>query len=118
MPENRINKVSCSNYQCEIEIFLELVSGKWISLILWNLMNHGTKRFGELKNDISGITQKMLTQQLRYLEKNNIVKRKVYPEVPPVVEYSLTELGKKLKPIFLSMDQWGKNFIANKNIKE
>jgi len=115
MPDNRSNKISCNNYQCEIEIFLELVSGKWVSLILWELMNYGTKRFGQLKKDIPGITQKMLTQQLRYLEKNDIVKRTVYPEVPPVVEYTLTEVGMAIKPIFISMDKWGKDYMHTRN---
>lgn len=110
MPEDRTNKISCSNYKCEIEVALEIISGKWNALILWTLGTQGTKRFGELRREL-GVTQKMLTQQLRNLEKYGIVKRKVYPEVPPVVEYSLTEMGERLIPIFRELDIWGKEYI-------
>lgn len=111
MPEDRLNKISCSNYKCEIELTLEIISGKWKALILWNLGNYGTIRFNEFKRRIPGITQKMLTQQLRYLENNKLVSRKVYPQVPPMVEYSLTELGERLMPILEEMDKWGKEYI-------
>lgn len=111
MPEDRTNKISCSNYKCEIEVALEIISGKWIALILWTLGTKGTKRFGELKRELSGITQKMLTQQLRTLEKYGIVKRTVYYEIPPIVEYSLTEMGNKLMPIFKELDIWGKEYV-------
>lgn len=111
MPEDRTNKISCSNYKCEIEVALEIISGKWNALILWTLGTAGTKRFSELKRSLSGVTQKMLTQQLRTLEKYGIVTRTIYPEVPPIVEYSLTEMGKKLIPIFKDLDIWGKEFI-------
>lgn len=111
MPEDRLNKISCSNYKCEIELTLEIISGKWKALILWNLGNYGTIRFNEFKKRIPGITQKMLTQQLRDLEKNKLLSRKVYPQVPPMVEYSLTELGIKLIPILEEMDKWGKDYI-------
>ena len=111
MPEDRLNKISCSNYKCEIELTLEIISGKWKALILWNLGNYGTIRFNEFKRRIPGITQKMLTQQLRDLENNKLVSRKVYPQVPPMVEYSLTELGERLMPILEEMDRWGKDYI-------
>ncbi len=111
MPDNRTNKISCDNYQCEIEVSLEIISGKWNALILWTLGTQGTKRFGELKKSISGITQKMLTQQLKYLEKYGLVNRTAYPEVPPVVEYALTDMGKKLIPILNELDIWGKEFV-------
>ncbi|MGB5823381.1 MAG: helix-turn-helix domain-containing protein [Proteocatella sp.] len=111
MPEDRINKISCNNYRCEIEIALEIISGKWNALILWTLGTEGIKRFGELKRSLPGVTQKMLTQQLKILEKNGIVVRTAYPEVPPVVEYSLTEMGQKLIPIFKDLDIWGKEFV-------
>ncbi|WP_272509059.1 winged helix-turn-helix transcriptional regulator [Clostridium ganghwense] len=114
MPEDRINKISCSNYRCEIEVALEIISGKWNALILWTLGTEGTKRFGELKRSLSGVTQKMLTQQLRTLEKYGIVERTIYPEVPPVVEYSLTEMGNKLIPIFKELDKWGKEYIEHR----
>lgn len=110
MPEDRTNKISCSSYKCEIEVALEIISGKWIALILWTLGTEGTKRFGELRREL-GVTQKMLTQQLRNLEKYGVVTRKVYPEVPPVVEYSLTEMGERLIPIFKELDIWGKDYV-------
>ena len=111
MPKDRTNKISCSHYRCEIEITLELISGKWKSLILWNLGNHEIIRFNEFRRIIPEITQKMLTQQLRSLEEHRLVNRKVYNQVPPMVEYSLSEEGKKLIPILEQMDQWGKNYV-------
>jgi DNA-binding HxlR family transcriptional regulator len=113
MPEDRINKVSCSDYRCEIELALEIISGKWNALIIWTLGTEGTKRFGVLKNSLTGVTQKMLTQQLKSLEKYGIVKRTAYAEVPPVVEYSLLERGQKLMPILKELDVWGKEFIKD-----
>lgn len=112
MPKDRNNKVSCSNYRCEIEVTLEVIGGKWKSLILWNLGEHGVIRFNEFKRIIPDISQKMLSQQLRDLESNKLVERKVYNQVPPMVEYSLTEMGQKLMPILKEMDIWGKDFVA------
>lgn len=102
--------------ECPVETTLTLVSNKWIVLILRDLFN-GTKRFGELRKSLAPISQKVLTQQLRAMESNGIVHREVYAEVPPRVEYSLTELGLSLKPIVMSMSEWGiwyKNFIESK----
>ncbi|MDG6897006.1 HxlR family transcriptional regulator [Actinobacillus delphinicola] len=113
MPDIRDNKISCSNYQCEIEVTLEVLSGKWKSLILWNLHLHEKIRYNELRRLITGITQKMLTQQLRDLEKYGIVERMIYPTVPPMVEYSLTQLGKDLIPIMQKMDEWGKEYVKH-----
>lgn len=113
MPDIRDNKISCSNYQCEIEVTLEVLSGKWKSLILWNLHLHEKIRYNELRRLITGITQKMLTQQLRDLEKYGIVERTIYPTVPPMVEYSLTELGENLIPIMQKMDEWGKEYVKH-----
>ncbi len=90
------------SYHCPVELVIELISGKWKLLILRELMG-GTKRFSQLQRSIPGITQKMLTKQLRELERAGLVSRKVYPQVPPRVEYSLTELGKSLEEIFDSM---------------
>jgi len=112
MPIDRTNKVSCTNYRCEIEVTLELISGKWKSLILWNLGNSEVIRFNEFRRKIPGITQKMLTQQLRNLEEHGLVNRKIYNQVPPMVEYSLTERGKKLMPILNLMDEWGKEYVV------
>ncbi len=111
MPDSRENKVSCSNYQCEIELTLEILSGKWKALIIWNLHLHEVVRYNEFRRLIPAITQKMLTQQLKELEKYGIVSRKIYPTVPPTVEYKLTEMGQELIPIMSAMDQWGKKYV-------
>lgn len=113
MPDPRENKVSCSSYRCEIEVTLEVLSGKWKALIIWYLNSHEVIRYNEFRKLIPEITQKMLTQQLKELEKYNIVSRKVYPSVPPMVEYSLTDFGKELIPILQAMDKWGKEFVKN-----
>lgn len=112
MPADRTNKVSCSHYRCEIEVTLEIIGGKWKSLILWNLGIHKVIRYNEFRTIIPDISQKMLTQQLRFLEKNLIINRKIYNQVPPMVEYSLTDLGEKLLPILNQMDIWGKEFVS------
>ncbi len=111
MPKDRKNKVSCSNYRCEIEVTLEIISGKWKALILWNLGNHEIIRFNEFRRIIPEITQKMLTQQLRRLEEDELINRKIYNQIPPMVEYSLSEKGKELIPILEQMDKWGKNYV-------
>lgn len=92
---------------CPIEHTVNLIGHKWKVLILRNLFNNGTQRFSDLNKGIHNISQKMLTQQLRQLETDGIINRKVYPEVPPKVEYSLTELGSSLKPILDAMSHWG-----------
>ena len=111
MPDPREHKVSCSDYRCEIEITLEIIGGKWKALILSNLHIHQTIRYIEFRRLIPAITQKMLTQQLRELEKYGIIERTVYPSVPPMVEYNLSNEGEQLVPILEQMDQWGKNFV-------
>ena len=88
-----------------------LIGDKWKVLILRDLMP-GTKRFGELKKSIGSVSQKVLTSQLRDMEEKGLVSRKVYAEVPPRVEYSLTELGKSLTPILDAMREWGENYKA------
>ncbi|TZE82625.1 winged helix-turn-helix transcriptional regulator [Calorimonas adulescens] len=94
---------------CPVEITLTLIGGKWKILILRDLMQ-GTKRFNQLLKSINGINQKVLTQQLRSMEKDGLIIRKVYPEVPPKVEYTLTELGLSLKPILDAMYEWGEKY--------
>ena len=96
---------------CPVETTLMLIGDKWKVLILRDLMP-GKKRFGELKKSIGGVSQKVLTAQLRDMEANGLVNRKVYPEVPPRVEYSLTELGKSPKPILDAMWTWGEGYKA------
>jgi DNA-binding HxlR family transcriptional regulator len=102
--------VAGKSFNCEKELTLAVIGGKWKMLILWHLGREGTKRFNELKSLMPGITQRMLVSQLRDLEADFIVHRKVYPVVPPKVEYSLTEQGKTLMPILESMYNWGKNY--------
>ena len=96
---------------CPVETTLTLIGDKWKVLILRDLMP-GTKRFGELKKSVGNVSQKVLTAQLRAMEESGLVNRKVYAEVPPRVEYSLTELGKSLKPILDSMRAWGEAYKA------
>ena len=96
---------------CPVETTLTLIGDKWKVLILRDLMP-GTKRFGELKMSVGNVSQKVLTAQLRTMEESGLVNRKVYAEVPPRVEYSLTELGKSLKPILDSMRAWGEAYKA------
>lgn len=96
---------------CPVETTLMLIGDKWKVLILRDLLP-GTKRFGELKKSIGTVSQKVLTAQLRDMERNGLVNRKVYPEVPPRVEYSLTELGRSPKPILDAMWDWGEEFKA------
>ena len=92
--------------KCPAEETLEVIEGRWKVLILWHLFA-GTMRFSELRRQLSGVTQKILTQQLRQMERDGLVRRKVYAEVPPRVEYSLTALGKSLRPVVDSMCKWG-----------
>lgn len=99
---------------CPVETTLTLIGDKWKVLILRDLMP-GTKRFGELKKSVGGVSQKVLTAQLRDMEENGLVSRKVYAEVPPRVEYSLTELGKSLKPILDAMQSWGEEYKTSVN---
>ena len=94
---------------CPVEITMWLIGDKWKVLIVRDLLA-GTKRFGELKKSVTGITQKVLTSNLRQMEASGLVRRKVYAEVPPRVEYSLTETGFSLKPILDSMVQWGNEY--------
>ena len=96
---------------CPVETTLMLIGDKWKILILRDLLP-GTKRFGELKKSIGNVTQKVLTAQLRDMEDKGLVNRKVYAEVPPRVEYSLTDLGKSLKPVLYAMWDWGENYKA------
>ena len=96
---------------CPVETTLTLIGDKWKVLILRDLLP-GTKRFGELKKSIGSVSQKVLTAQLRDMEQNGLVHREVFAEVPPRVEYSLTELGRSLKPILDAMWNWGEEFKA------
>lgn len=96
---------------CPVETTLTLIGDKWKVLILRDLMP-GTKRFGELKKSIGNVSQKVLTAQLRAMEESGLLTRTVYAEVPPRVEYTLTELGKSLKPILDTLWNWGEEYKA------
>ncbi|GGF96994.1 HTH-type transcriptional activator HxlR [Paenibacillus albidus] len=104
------DRINLKEINCEKELTLAVIGGKWKLIILWHLGLEGTKRFSELKKLIPHITQKMLTNQLRELEEDQLVLRKVYAEVPPKVEYSLTEYGQSLLPVLRMMYDWGKNY--------
>lgn len=96
-----------------VAITLRVIGGKWKPLILWVLREH-ILRFGEVKKLIPGITQKMLTQQLRELEADGIISRQIFPEVPPRVEYRITVYGKTLEPVLKSMCRWGERHTSRK----
>ncbi len=95
---------------CPIEITLNLISGKWKALVLCYLAA-GTARFGEIKRGFPSVTQKMLTQQLRELEADGLIKRTIYAQVPPKVEYTLTTCGESLLPVIRVMGEWGRNHM-------
>ena len=107
---------NCSEYNCPVDATLGLIGGKYKSLILWRLMDT-TLRFGELRRMIAQATPKMLTQQLRELEESNLVIRKVYPVVPPKVEYSLTDLGVSIKPVLCAMYDWGADYLKDQGME-
>ncbi|PUA28569.1 MAG: ArsR family transcriptional regulator [Cellvibrio sp. 79] len=96
-------------YDCPIEVTLDVIGGKWKGMILYCL-SHGTTRFNELRRRIPKATQRVLTAQLRELERDSVISRKVYAEVPPRVEYSLTEFGRSLQPILDMMERWGEEY--------
>lgn len=97
---------------CPVATTVELIGSKWKLLIIRNLLIRPW-RFNELKKDLAGISQKVLTDNLRSLESDNLITRTVYPEVPPRVEYALSELGETLRPILNSMEAWGKAYKSN-----
>ena len=102
-------------YGCSVEATLSVIGGRWKPVIIFNLLQNDFLRFGELKRKIEGITQRMLTNQLRELEKDKVVLRKVYAEVPPRVEYSLTDYGRTLEPIMIAMRDWGAEHMEEKS---
>lgn len=103
----KATKFCIEGTDCPVQRTLAVIGDKWTVLILHQLMDRGTLRFGELRKVLPGITQKVLTKQLRTLEQDGLVARKVYPEVPPRVEYSLTDLGGTLQSVFRCMASWG-----------
>ena len=101
---------------CPVEATLDLIGGKYKSLILWHLSD-GTLRFSELRSRIKKATPKMLTQQLRELENQDLIHREVFAVIPPKVEYSLTETGRSLMPILVAMRDWGADYLRKKNVE-
>ncbi|MBE9078610.1 helix-turn-helix transcriptional regulator [Romeria aff. gracilis LEGE 07310] len=99
-----------SDYGCSVEAALDVIGGKWKGVVLYHLLE-GKRRFGELQRLMPGVTRRMLTLSLRELEEEGIVHREVYKQVPPKVEYSLTEYGRTLEPIILSLRTWGEIYM-------
>lgn len=104
-------KQQSNTYRCAVEVTVEIAGGRWKPLILHYLLD-GTKRFGELRRLIGGVTQRSLTLQLRQLEDHGIVRREIFAEVPPRVEYSLTEVGQTLAPVLDAMRRWGEEYTS------
>jgi DNA-binding HxlR family transcriptional regulator len=104
-------QLECS--QCPVEFTVNMVGGKYKLVILHQLSIHGVMRFNELRRQFPNITQRTLTRQLRELESDGLINRQVYSEIPPKVEYSLSETGKSLHSILLQMESWGLNYMAN-----
>ena len=115
MTPNKLKKrrISNCNAGCPVEAALDVIGNKWKGVLLYHLLS-GTKRFNELKRLMPGVTQRMLTLQLRELENDQVILRKVYPQVPPKVEYSLSEMGLSLEPILHALKTWGQQ-VMQKN---
>ena len=109
-----INNECDMTFRCPVEASLDIIGGKWKALILFHLLG-GTKRFNELRRLLPKVTQRMLTRQLRELEKDKLVERTVYPEVPPKVEYSLSEFGMTVEPILRLLQNWGLQYLDEIN---
>jgi DNA-binding HxlR family transcriptional regulator len=103
-------KVSDGSYYCGLDATIDVIGGKWKALILWELRER-ERRFGELRRRVVGISEKMLIQQLRELEADGLVHREAYHEIPPRVEYSLTEVGAELDDVLLALCQWGERHM-------
>ncbi|KAB0571790.1 winged helix-turn-helix transcriptional regulator [Brucella pituitosa] len=117
MTKAKHSRFDCSP-GCAVEAAISLIDGKWKSVVLFHLLD-GTLRFNELRRQIPGVTQRMLTNQLRELEEDGLIDRKVYAQVPPKVEYSLSPLGRSIEPILLALKDWGDTNIErfSKSIK-
>jgi DNA-binding HxlR family transcriptional regulator len=105
MPKIRHSRLDCTP-GCSVEATISLIDGKWKCIILFHLLG-GTIRFNEIRRRVPDVTQRMLTNQLRELEADGLIMRKVYPQVPPKVEYSLSPLGRSLEPVLLALRVWG-----------
>lgn len=103
------------DFKCPFDVLINMINGKWKMIILWHLNKDNFKRFGELKRIIPEASSKVLSAQLRQLESDGLIFRKVYSEVPPKVEYYITDLGKTLWPVLMSMQEWSLNYLESKN---
>lgn len=116
--ENQLDKeekkLVFDEHSCPVTATMKVLGGKWKSILINAIYHTSPARFGELKRSVIGITQSMLTQQLRELEDDGIISRKIYAEIPPRVEYTLTEFGLTLSPIILSMAKWGEEYRIKK----
>lgn len=116
--DNQIDKFGKKNIfdenSCPVTATMQVLGGKWKTILINAIYLTSPARFGELKRSVKGITQSMLTQQLRELEDDGIISRKIYAEIPPRVEYTLTEFGLTLSPIILSMAKWGEEYKLKK----
>jgi len=110
MPRMRHSRLDCSP-GCAVEATLGLIDGKWKGVVLYHLLD-GTLRFSEIRRKLPSVTQRMLTNQLRELEADGLIDRRVFPEVPPRVEYSLTERGRSLRPVIMALKAWGDDHAA------
>jgi DNA-binding HxlR family transcriptional regulator len=113
MASRRLGEKACDPAHCTIEVALEVIGGMWKVIVVRELLT-GTKRYSELFRGVKHATHKMLAQQLRQLEAEGIVARKVYPQVPPKVEYSLTPLGRALGPLLEVMGAWGTQLLTSR----
>lgn len=111
MPGTRAQPVAENQELCPVDCTIGLIGGKWKVLLLWHLQEAGVLRFAELRRAVQGITEKMLTQQLRELEADGLITRTVYPQVPPKVEYRLTPLGRTLEPVLDTLCAWGEGYL-------
>jgi len=106
-----MSKTEAVSNACPMELGINILSGKWKLRILWNLYIKKVVRFNELKRNLGNITTKTLTEQLRELEDKKIIKRTIYPEIPPKVEYSLTEIGNTIGPVLKTLCDWGNDYL-------
>ena len=111
MKTKKSRRINNCHFGCPVEAALDVIGNKWKGIILFHLLS-GLKRFSELKRLIPDVSQRVLTLQLRELEADKVIRRKVYPEVPPKVEYSLSELGWSLEPILVALREWGEKFMV------
>lgn len=110
MSKTKHSRFNCSP-GCSVEAAIGILDGKWKSVILWHLLTENVLRFGEIKKNMPLVTQRTLTNQLRELEQDGLIHRKVYAQVPPKVEYRLSELGYSLEPILIALKKWGEEHI-------